>query len=44
MVATLLFAEGFKVHDLGVNVESEAFLKAVREAKPDILLTMSLED
>jgi trimethylamine corrinoid protein len=42
MVATLLFAEGFKVDDLGVNVKSEEFLKAVLERKPDILAMSAL--
>ncbi len=42
MVATLLFAEGFKVEDLGVNVNSQDFLQAVRERKPEILAMSAL--
>ncbi len=42
MVATLLYAAGFKVIDLGVNVKGEDFLKAVIEEKPDILAMSAL--
>jgi trimethylamine corrinoid protein len=42
MVATLLYAAGFEVIDLGINVKSEAFLDAVREHKPDILAMSAL--
>lgn len=42
MVATLLFAEGFEVADLGVNVRSEEFLKAVRAQKTQILAMSAL--
>jgi len=42
MVATLLYAAGFKVLDLGVNVKGEDFLKAVKEEKPDILAMSAL--
>ncbi|MCL4386079.1 MAG: corrinoid protein [Actinobacteria bacterium] len=42
MVATLLYASGFEVIDLGINVKSEEFLKAVRENKPDILAMSAL--
>ena len=37
LVATMLAANGFKVHDLGVNVPVEAFVAAVRETNADIL-------
>lgn len=42
MVSTLLYAAGFEVIDLGVNVKSEDFLKAVREESPDILAMSAL--
>jgi methanogenic corrinoid protein MtbC1 len=42
IVATLLFAEGFEVIDLGVNVKSDQFLAAVQERKPDILALSAL--
>jgi len=42
MVATLLYASGFDVIDLGINVKSEEFLKAVKENKPDILAMSAL--
>ncbi len=42
MVATLLFASGFEVIDLGINVKSEEFLKAVHEYSPDIVAMSAL--
>ena len=42
MVATLLTAQGFNVTDLGINVTSESFAKAVEESKPDILAMSAL--
>jgi methanogenic corrinoid protein MtbC1 len=42
IVATLLFAEGFEVIDLGVNVKAEEFLKAVAAHKPDLLAMSAL--
>lgn len=42
IVATLLFAEGFEVIDLGVNVKAGDFLKAVNDHKPDILALSAL--
>jgi len=42
MVATLLFASGFEVIDLGVNVKMDRFLEAVREHSPDILAMSAL--
>jgi trimethylamine corrinoid protein len=42
MVATLLYAAGFEVIDLGTNVKGEAFLEAVREKDPDILAMSAL--
>ncbi|MCS6907647.1 MAG: corrinoid protein [Anaerolineales bacterium] len=37
LVATMLTANGFKVHDLGVDVPTETFVAKVKEMKPDIL-------
>jgi len=42
MVRIFLTAEGFDVHDLGVNVSAEGFLEAVREHEPDILAMSAL--
>jgi corrinoid protein of di/trimethylamine methyltransferase len=42
MVATLLYAAGFKVIDLGINVRGEDFLTCVKEEKPDILAMSAL--
>jgi len=42
MVATLLVAEGFDVHDLGVDVPADAFIKALREHHPDVLAMSAL--
>jgi len=42
MVATLLYAAGFEVIDLGINVRAEAFLDAVKEHKPDIIAMSAL--
>jgi len=42
MVGTLLTAEGFEVHDLGINVKADVFIKAVEEHNPDILAMSSL--
>ena len=42
MVSTLLTAGGFKVHDLGVNIKAEEFIKAIKSYKPDILAMSAL--
>lgn len=42
MVATLLFASGFEIVDLGINVKGEEFLKAVKEYNPDIVAMSAL--
>jgi len=42
MVATLLFASGFEIVDLGINVKGEEFLKAVKEHNPDIVAMSAL--
>jgi len=42
MVATLLFANGFEVIDLGVNVRSDNFLGAIRENEANILAMSAL--
>jgi len=42
MVSTLLYASGFEVIDLGINVKGEDFLNAVRIYEPDILAMSAL--
>ena len=42
MVSTLLTAGGFTVSDLGINVETENFIAAVKEYKPDVLAMSAL--
>ena len=42
MVSTLLIAGGFKVIDLGVNVNVEQFLEAIKKHAPDILAMSAL--
>jgi len=42
MVCTLLSAEGFLSHNLGVNVSTEEFIKGVKEYKADILAMSAL--
>ena len=42
MVATLLQAEGFTVHDVGINVTAEQFVEGVRTHKPDVLAMSAL--
>ncbi len=42
IVASLLTAKGFEVFDLGVDVDSEAFIKKVIDEKPDILAMSAL--
>ncbi len=42
MVATLLQAEGFTVHDIGINVTADQFIQGVRQYKPDILAMSAL--
>ncbi len=42
MVATLLYAAGFEVIDLGINVKSDDFLKAIKESNPDVLAMSAL--
>lgn len=37
LVGTMLSANGFKVHDLGVDVATDTFIAKVQEIKPDIL-------
>ncbi|UCH60212.1 MAG: corrinoid protein [Anaerolineales bacterium] len=37
LVATMLSANGFKVHDLGVNVPTDKFISAVQDSNADIL-------
>jgi len=42
MVCTLLIAEGFKVHDLGVNIKAEQFVEAIDKYNADILAMSAL--
>ncbi|MDI7275144.1 MAG: cobalamin-dependent protein [Anaerolineae bacterium] len=42
MVASLLTAGGFEVHDLGVNIPASGFVEAVRRYQPDILAMSAL--
>jgi len=42
MVCTLLRAEGFTVHDLGINITAERFVEAVNKYKADILAMSAL--
>ena len=42
MVSTLLYAAGFEVIDLGINVRSEDFLKAIKDNSPDVLAMSAL--
>lgn len=37
LVATMLTADGFEVHDLGVDVETQRFVERVQEVNADIL-------
>ena len=42
MVATLLMAGGFSVHDIGVNIQPNAFIDAIKEHDADILCMSAL--
>jgi len=42
MVGTLLSASGFKVYDLGIDVNSAKFMEAIRKYQPDILAMSAL--
>ena len=42
MVATLLMADGFAVHDLGINVTVDQFIEAIRGQKADLLAMSAL--
>jgi len=42
MVASLLVAEGFEVHDLGVNVKPDQFIKAVKEYDANVVAMSAL--
>ncbi len=42
MVCTLLAAEGFTVHDLGINVTAEKFVEAVKKYRANILAMSAL--
>jgi len=42
MVCTLLTAEGFEVHDLGVNVKADEFIEAIKKYNANILAMSAL--
>ena len=42
MVSTLLTAEGFSVHDIGIDVPADKFVAEVRKYKADILAMSAL--
>lgn len=42
MVATLLKASGFHVHDVGVNVKAERFVEAIKSTNADVLALSAL--
>ncbi len=42
LVATMLSANGFEVHDLGVDVPTERFVETVKETRADLLGLSSL--
>jgi corrinoid protein of di/trimethylamine methyltransferase len=42
MVSTLLTADGFTVHDLGIDITVEEFIKAVRDTRPNLLAMSAL--
>lgn len=42
LVSMMLKSQGFLVHDLGINVESQDFVQAVIKIKPDILAMCAL--
>jgi 5-methyltetrahydrofolate--homocysteine methyltransferase len=42
MVSTLLIAEGFSVHDLGVDVDAKKFIAAIRTHRPNVLAMSAL--
>lgn len=42
MVGTLLKAEGFAVHDLGINVTAKQFMDAIEKEQADILAMSAL--
>lgn len=42
LVSILLLTEGFEVHDLGVDVPADVFVKKVGEIKPNILCLSAL--
>ena len=42
MVATLLAADGYQVIDLGVNINADQFISAIKEHQPDLLAMSSL--
>lgn len=42
MVCTLLSAEGFEVHDIGINMQADEFIRAISEHDAEILAMSAL--
>jgi corrinoid protein of di/trimethylamine methyltransferase len=42
MVTSMLTAEGFEVHDIGIDVSAEQFIEAIKEFKPQIVAMSAL--
>lgn len=42
IVITMLMADGFAVHDVGINITANEFVEAVKQHKPDILALSAL--
>ena len=42
MVSTLLTADGFDVHDLGVNITADQFVEEIKRHKADVLALSAL--
>ncbi len=42
MVTSMLTAEGFEVHDIGIDVSADKFVEAIKEHKPQIVAMSAL--
>lgn len=42
MVTAMLVAEGFDVHDIGIDIPTEKFVAVVKQLKPDVLAMSAL--
>ncbi|MFX0204260.1 MAG: B12-binding domain-containing protein, partial [Candidatus Hodarchaeota archaeon] len=42
LVGAMLFAAGFDIHDIGKDVDTEVFVKKVKELNPDIVAASAL--